>query len=173
MALVSASSMGEAVLGFGDGIASGVVQKAQDGGVFADLASTEEIAVKKELGRLNGEGAKNGCPRVLMEDSDACAEDAIGASVLELVHPANIDIVNVSFDGTEVVGKPPRLEVGVDIEEEEEEEGGGEKDPISNGRSHASDLGSPDHLVELVIQCLDEKVVLLRVYIMMYHDCHL
>ena len=170
MALVSAGGMGEAVLGYGDGIASEVVNKGQDGGVFSGI-KPDEMAVRKEahLGRGSRDGSKER-RRVPVEDSEARAEDALHPAHLLHVR-VNTDIIKAAMlinggalpttelelgahnggDGATVVinGHGNRREAGV---------------PVVNGGSHVvSGTGYPDHLVDRVIQCLDEKV-----YIAMY-----
>ena len=155
MALVSAGGMdmGEAVLGYGDGIASEVVKKVQDGGgVFAGV-KTDEITVAKEirLGReLNGT-ENEGRRGVLMEDPDAHVDG------VDLMRRSNLVTVRLE---TEILSKAAAGHATTNGTCVHWEDACGAGTAVSvNGRSHADDLGSPDHLVEMAIKFLDEKVI--------------
>ena len=163
MALVSAGGMGEAVLGYGgDGIASEVVNTARDGGVFAGLNG--EGLVGKEI-RLGGGRARQhedaegrrGLVNVLMGDQDAGGGDASHRGLVCHRH-----LMNVRLESSEVIGKAAgRLTNGsaeTRSESAETVDQHGERAAVEGERSHASDPGSPDHLVDKAIQCLDEKV---------------
>ena len=156
MALVSAGGMGEAVLGYGDGIASGAVNKGQDGGVFADQGGEGVLA--KDIG-FDCEKNDAACKGRVMEHPDALPEGALieNCQVLFARPPL---LVN-GRAGMETVGKDRRANGAL---------GGGMVDNagdtavncsmeagVVNGGSHVAN-GCQDHLVELVIQCLDEKV---------------
>lgn len=170
MSLVSAC-MGEAVLGFGDGIE--VVNKVQDGGVFAEIK--EEIAVAKGIRIDRDAPQKNGALELpslkcLGEmDSDSLPKDAavengptIYTQFVSLAHPAQLTNGKASretvvLNGSTEEGKL-KEKAGEDAIKCNGDEGDG---GIVNGINHTGHPGSPDQLVEMVIQCLDEKVTLL------------
>ena len=166
MALVSAGEMGEAVLGYGDdGIASEVVNTARDGGVFVSrLAGGEGLAEEIRLvaglqqQQHEDEEGRKGRVRVLMGEPDAGEGDANRREVSVQHH-----LLNVGLD-SDLISKAARLANGT------AEPRGGREIPdhlVENGDhtlsveeegSHSSDPGSPDHLVEMAIQSLDDKV---------------
>lgn len=157
MALVSAGGMdmGEAVLSYGDGIASEVVKKAQDGGVFAGV-KTDEITVAGEirLGRELNRAQNEGLGGILLEDPEAHVEG------VDLMNRSNL--VSVRLDAG-IISKTPGHATtttnGVCVHLEEACSGA-ETVVSANGRSHAGDTGSPDHLVDMAIRFLDEKVII-------------
>ena len=174
MALVSASGMGEAVLGYGDGIASKVVSRGQDGGVFAANAELKtEVAVPKGI-RLDRDATQqNGA----LEPSSKGRQGVIMEAVSLREDASN---ENGAAIGGRFAQPAPPVNGGVDVEWNElseELEGGGlregdgegeetvvkcngemEAGAAINGGSHAANSGCRDGLVEMVIQCLDEKV---------------
>lgn len=173
MALVSAG-MGEAVLGFGDGIE--VVNKVQDGGVFAELK--EEISVAKGIRIDRDAQQKNGAlePPSMKRlggimDSDSLPKDA----TVEHGPTIYTQFVSRARPALLANGKACREKVvlngsteGGKLEEKAGEEAikcNGDKGDggIANGINHAGNSGSPDQLVEMVIQCLDEKVTLILI----------
>ena len=156
MALVSAGGMGEAVLGYGDGIASSTVKKGQDGGVFADQGG--EVVIAKGIGF---DCEKNDAARKgrVMEHPDALPEAALIEKCQVLF--ARPPLLVNGGAGMETVGKD-RLANGA-LGGGMAENGGDSavncsvEAGIVNGGSHVPN-GCQDHLVEMVIQCLDEKV---------------
>lgn len=167
MDLVDAG-MGEAVLGYGDGIE--VVNKVQDGGVYAELK--EGIAVAKgirDVQQRNGtlESPPMKCQGELM-DSDSLTKGATvdsGSTIythfVSRARPAHLangkaGRERVVWNGSAEGGKlEEKAEEGaVKCNGDEEGDGG-----VVNGISHAANSGCPDNWVELVIQSLDEKVM--------------
>lgn len=166
MDLVGAG-MGEAVLGYGDGIE--VVNKVQDGGVYAELK--EGIAVAKgirDVQQRNGslEPSPMKCQGGIM-DSDTLPKGATvdsGSTIYtHFVSRARPTQLANGKAGRERVVWNGSAE-GEKLEEKAEEGAvkcNGDKGDggIVNGISHAANSGCPDNLVEMVIQCLDEKVM--------------
>ena len=154
MALVSAGGMGEAVLGFGDGIASGAVNEEQDGGVFAGQSGEVVLARGIRFECENNDATRKG--RV-MEHSSALPEgaliekcQALFARPPILVKGTTDSVVNDRLANGSLGSET--IENGADANVNCSMEAG-----IVNGGSHVPN-GCGDHLVEMAIQCLDEKV---------------
>lgn len=166
MDLVSAG-MGEAVLGYGDEIE--VVNKVQDGGVYAELKEGIGVAkgirdVQPKNGTLEPSPMK--CQGGKM-DSDSLHKGAAvesGSTIythfVSNARPTHLANGKAGREGVVWNGSAE----GGKLEEKAEEgavkcngdKGGGS---MVNGVSHAANSGCPDNLVEMVIQCLDEKVM--------------
>ena len=156
MALVgtAAGGMGEAVLGYGgDGIAPEVVKQAKDGGVFAGLEGDGLGALAKEfLGgggrpREGGEG-RRGCVRVqetLVQQTRNLVNVRLESDIISKA--ARLASSDGSFGESVEVGERGVVE-GVSVGSSERDDEG-----------HASDSEAQDQLVEMAIQCLDEKVI--------------
>ena len=179
MALVSASGMGEAVLGFGDGIASEVVSRGKDGGVFASGKTKERVGAKgmrldvDAIPRNNGvveptmqKGQEEG---MIMDVHSRRGDMAVKRSAVvgaRLPQPAPLVNGRADDSAYEVVsvhenGLSTELEDARVRERGEETAGAvGNGGTVTNGGSHAASSGCSDQLVEMVIQCLDEKVPL-------------
>lgn len=156
MALVS--GMGEAVLPYGDGIAS--ESGVQDGATFGGKA--REIIVKGvrfEKAPLSSGDYKAvvGAPsreRQCVVGVESRPEDILrqldNARGPKSAEPAP------SINGRDDAARNGHMN---GLEEGEERERRQER-PVANGGSHMPESGSAeyDHLVEMVIQCLDEKV---------------
>ena len=159
MALVSAGGMGEAVLsyGAGDGITSEVVNQAKDGGgVFGALQGDGLGGILVGGGRQKeDEEGRRGCVRVLVAEQEALVQQT-----------CNRRLVNVRVQ-SDIISKAARLATG-DISCQVALETGGktadgvaERGEDGEGESNASDAES---LVEMAIQCLDEKVTYVHGY---------
>ena len=182
MALVSAGGMGEAVLGYGadDGIASetdrdggGVFVGRLTGGGGKDIrlvaaGGGKDIRLVAAGGLRQNEGKVVEGRRgrgVLMGEPEPSGEG--DANRREVGRVVQHHLLNVGLD-SDLISKAARLANGSTGGQLDNSADNNTDSPVQNGAdevfsaeegSHTSDPASPgDRLVEMVIQCLDDKV---------------